>query len=433
MPSDKKTVEMSEDDIRSSIRKLLDANLYHGYCDALQTEYWTIHPSPGTYPFQYFWDTCLHAFILTSLDEAELATKTLRSLYALQADDGFVGHMLYWDRLTPGVWTDTFQAKFADLNRPHMSALIQPPLSPQAVQRVWHHTNDNGFLKEMVPKMKKHFDWLAANRDLDGDGLLTIVNMFESGIDWKPSMDSIYGHTGQVNQSLYDKVISNDYYNFINNYDHIKTRAEAPFLVKEVAFNTIYARNLEVLSMLCKQIGDSDGSARYDELSKKVNHAIQSKMYDSQAAAFWDLRAPNDQPLKTLTPTIFFPIALPTTTTEQARAILDKHFHNTQEFATTYPLPSVAANDPSYDPAASKFLWRGPTWALYNWYVYQALFYNGFAAEAQTLRVSIRALISKSGFREYYHPTSGVGGGAQHFTWSGLILDMLTDTGAQHI
>ena len=424
---------MSEAEIRQNIKKLLDSNLRHGYSDAFQTEYWTIHPSPETYPFQYFWDTCLHALILINLDEAELATKTLRSLYAMQAEDGFVGHMLYWDRLTPATWTDTFQAKFEDLNRPHMSALVQPPLSAQALYRIWHHTKDDAFLQEMLPKLKKHFDWLAAHRDLDGDGLLTIINMFESGIDWKPTMDAVYKHDGTASQGLYDKVIGNDYFHFVNNYDPAKAKVKAPFLVKEVAFNTIYARNLEVLSKLCKQVGDSDGAVKYDNLSQKVNNAIQTKMYDSQDAAFWDLRAPDDQPLKTLTPTIFFPIILPTTTHDQARAILDKHFHNEQEFATTYPLPSVAVNDPSFDPAASKFLWRGPTWMLYNWYIYQALFHNGFEAEAETLRSSTLMLIGKSGFREYYNPMSGEGGGAQHFTWSGLVLDMLTQSEAPHV
>jgi hypothetical protein len=420
---------LSRDEIHERARKLLAANTNHGYCDYFQTEYWTIHPSPGTYPFQYFWDSCLHAFILTSLGEADLAARNFRSLYAMQGDDGFVGHMLYWDRLIPAVWTDSFQARFADQNRPHMSAFIQPPLSAQALHRIWHHTKDDDFLREMLPKVKKHFDWLANHRDFDGDGLLGILNMFESGIDWKPSQDELYCDKTKSGDKLYARVIGNDFHNFVNDYDC----DQAPVKIKEVATNTIYARNLETLSQLCTQINDPDAE-KYDKRAENVRNSIQNIMYDDAAAAFWDVTCGDNRPLKTLTPTIFFPIALPNTTKAQAQKILDTHFHNKDEFATEYPLPSVAANDSSYDPAASKFLWRGPTWALYNWYVYQALFYNDFQNEAQILRDSIHKLMTKSGFREYYNPSTGEGGGAEHFTWSGLLIDMLKeDDSSPHV
>ncbi|MGH7195983.1 MAG: amylo-alpha-1,6-glucosidase [Candidatus Saccharimonadales bacterium] len=419
---------LSKEEINKKVRVLLEANTNHGYSEEFQTEYWTIHPSPGTYPFQYFWDSCLHAFILTTLGEADLAARNFRSLYAMQGDDGFVGHMLYWDKLIPGVWTDSFQARFADQSHPHMSAFIQPPLSAQALHRIYYHTKDDEFLKEMLPKVKKHFDWLAANRDLDGDGLLTIFNMFESGIDWKPSQDELYCDKQAASDELYAKVIGNDFNNFINDYDYAKTKIR----IKEVATNTIYARNLATLAELCR-IASDDASTRYDALAKKVEASIQEIMYDDNDAAFWDVTSGDNRPLKTLTPTIFFPIALVSTSRDQAQTIIDKHFHNPSEFATEFPLPSVAANDPSYDPSASKFLWRGPTWALYNWYVFQALFYNDFQAEAESLRGSLLGLMSQSGFREYYNPASGEGGGAEHFTWSGLIVDMLTKTDAPHI
>lgn len=420
---------LSKDAIHEKVRALLAANTNHGYSETFQCEYWTIHPSPGTYPFQYFWDSCLHAFILTTLGEAELAAKNFRSLYAMQADDGFVGHMLYWDKLTPGVWTDAFQARFHDQEQPHMTAFVQPPLSAQALHRIWFYTHDDDYLKEMLVKVKKHFDWLATHRDFDGDGLLTIFSMFESGIDWKPSQDELYGNKTQAADELYAAVIGNDYQNFIHDYDPTQTRIR----IKEVAFNTIYARNLETLAELCRQVGDSDAEM-YDARSQKVSAAIQEIMYDEQDAAYWDVTTGDNRSLKTLTPTIFFPIILPSTTHERAETILAKHFRNPEEFATEYPLPSVAVNDPSYDPNASKFLWRGPTWALYNWYIYQALYYNDFHDDAEKLRMSIHELMSQSGFREYYNPETGEGGGAEHFTWSGLLVDMLDDNAeAPHV
>jgi hypothetical protein len=34
-------------------------------------------------------------------------------------------------------------------------------------------------------------------------------------------------------------------------------------------------------------------------------------------------------------------------------------------------------------------------------------------------------LIDVSGFREYYNPHTGEGGGANEFCWPGLVLDMI--------
>ncbi len=45
--------------------------------------------------------------------------------------------------------------------------------------------------------------------------------------------------------------------------------------------------------------------------------------------------------------------------------------------------------------------------------------------EADRLLNSMKELITKSGFREYYDPLSGEGYGAKNFTWPGLILDMM--------
>lgn len=419
--------ELSNDQIRTQIKELLTNNINKGYSEQYQTQYCVIQPSPDTYPYQYFWDSCLHIFILTALGEHDMASEVLRSLYGMQDEDGFVGHMQYWDKLVPATWTDVFQSRFEGQDHPHMSALVQPPLSAQALQRIWYHTKDRQLLEEMVPKLKKHFDWLADNRDFDGDGLLTIITMFESGMDWKPTMDPVLGHHGQGNKELFDKAVEVDYHNFLLDYDLPKIYESGKFLVKEVAFNTIYAQNLGALSKLCEEIGDGE-ARKYSDLADKVSKAIREKMYDAEAAAFWDLHGPEDTPLKILTPTIFFPIVLPVTTDEMAKSIIDKHLFNPDEFGLDYPLPSVAKNEPSFDPEESQYLWRGPTWVLYNWFVYQCLFYKDFKDEAQRLRESIRSLIQKSGLREYYNPLTGEGYGAKQFTWSGVVVDMLNLT-----
>jgi glycogen debranching enzyme len=78
----------------------------------------------------------------------------------------------------------------------------------------------------------------------------------------------------------------------------------------------------------------------------------------------------------------------------------------------------------AFFPGETPFLWRGPTWAFTNWFLYHALHKRGFEERAERLRRSLMELVEKSGFREYYDPRTGEGHGAREFTWSGLLVDM---------
>ena len=45
----------------------------------------------------------------------------------------------------------------------------------------------------MVPKLVRYFTWWKNNRDVDGNGLVTILHPWESGIDLSPAYDPALG------------------------------------------------------------------------------------------------------------------------------------------------------------------------------------------------------------------------------------------------
>lgn len=104
---------------------------------------------------------------------------------------------------------------------------------------------------------------------------------------------------------------------------------------------------------------------------------------------------------------------------------MDTHFFDSEEFDTPFPIPSVAKNHTSFNPTESIYIWRGPTWIVSNWFLHQFLMEKGYNKEADELIDSIKKLIDKSGFREYYNPFTGEGYGAKDFTWAGLVTDMI--------
>lgn len=414
----------------SEARRLFLHNLKEGYSRLLDRHYCYIAPSPERYPFQWFWDSCFHVIVLARLGECELAKRALRSLFAMQEDDGFVGHMVFWRNVLPTRPSDILQARpsLRDL-RPHMSALIQPPFVATALLRLFEASGDRVFLGELYARVRLYHEWLAAHRDLDGDGLITIITPFESGMDWKPSYDAVVGYARRITpqrlytRSLYWKVIQVDALNFTDRYAMRRIRERADFLVKDAGFNAIYALDLGAMERLARLIGDD--AERFAARRRRVVQSMLRLMYDPGEAAFLDVQEPGHRKLRTLTPTIFFPLAAPEIGDDVARSVLDAHWNRDQEFAVPLPLPSVATSDPSFYPGRTPFIWRGPMWAMINWFLYHALKKRGFAAHADELRRALSAAVERSGFREYYDPFTGEGHGAESFTWSALLLDMV--------
>lgn len=219
-------------------------------------------------------------------------------------------------------------------------------------------------------------------------------------------------------------MISIDFRNFWHNYDQQKIRRKDKFRVEDACFNTIYAQNLRAMAELCEELDDID-AGKYRERYKKVKDSILKLMYDEVDAAFYDVYSEKNKKLRILTPTIFFPVILEGIPEEICKKIMDRHFYNENEFSTEFPIPSLAINDPAFNPEESLYLWRGPTWIFNNWFMHQFLMEKDYLEEAKELLDSILKAINKSGFREYYNPFTGEGFGAENFTWGGLILDMI--------
>jgi len=154
---------MDEEKLKNKVKHLLYSNIQQGESMLLGKNYSFIAPSPYTYPFQFWWDTFFHVFILCNLDEYDLAKKNIESLFAQQDHDGFIGHMIFWKKILPRNKSDILQAKpTLKYIRPHMSSLIQPTLAAKAVERIYTDTGDKYFLYSMIPKLKKYYDWLVS-------------------------------------------------------------------------------------------------------------------------------------------------------------------------------------------------------------------------------------------------------------------------------
>ena len=139
-------------------------------------------PAPSRYPWQWYWDSCFAAIVWRRFDPAR-ARAELESLLAAQRPDGFIGHTIFWDR---PVSLDALPFYNVASRDAFQTETIQPPLL------AWAWRIAVGDPAE-EPRIAAQLDWLAANRDLEGDGLLWIVQPDESGLDASPKFDPVWG------------------------------------------------------------------------------------------------------------------------------------------------------------------------------------------------------------------------------------------------
>ena len=403
---------------------MLTGNRQAGTSDWDGMKYDFVCPSPTHYPFQWFWDSAFHAIALLHVDP-ELSKQELRCLMQGAQPDGFIAHMLMWEREAHAHWLK--EEYSIRLGHPYFTATIQPPVIARAVERIFEATGDKDFVREMLPPMVRFFDWLARVRDPDNDGLVALIQPDESGLDASPKYDKAMGIPYDPPADTLP-TLKRSMQRLFDAYQDVPPEKQPlldVFLFEDVMMNSIYADGLRVLATLSRAVGAPDAD-RFERASKRTLDALMAKCWDQDAGVFWDLSGVAEERAKVLTFTSLFPLILPDLDPGVAKRLVQEHLLNEKEFWTPYPVPSVAANDPTFDPTwQTKTTWRGPTWVNVNWYLYWGLRTHGFNDVATELARRTIAMQARGGIREFYDPFTAEGYGATDFGWSTLSLDLI--------
>jgi len=416
---------MTDAQLREAAERQLRANLRRGVSSLNGRAYSFCVPSNVTYPFQWFWDSCFHAIVWSHID-IEQAKEELRTLLRAQRKSGRIPHRIAWEKMR--VYPYRFYLHSRSLRRPTASRLVQPPLLAQAIEAVYHRSNDRAFLEQTLPGTERFYRWLAANRDPDGDTLVSIIHPYESGLDHKPSFDRVFGLHKPSAIGCATAVRALDVWNWALGYDLPRIFRADRFNVEEALFNCVYAQGLSAMGRLWSEVGDSAKAAEFEPWSRGVEGAIRSRMR-GEDGLYYDLYSRSETHLPTKTVTSLFPLILDAIPKREAQQLVRKHLTRADEFWTPFPVPTVAVDEPSFEPSFKSpmrsGLWRGPTWVSTNWFLVHGLLKHGYTDEAKHITSRTRQLIEKHGFREFYHPYTGEAYGAPGFGWSTLIIDMM--------
>jgi len=400
-------------------------------------------PSPISYPFQWFWDSCFHAIILTRLGDLDQAKAEIESLLAWQDKDGFMAHIIFWDttkmELHPWHWnwleTKPFFSFLPFMPKPRISAEIQSPVIAQAVEQIANVSQDKLWLKKVLPKLALYYDWLEKYRDADQDSLITIIASFESGLDQSPAYDPVLGLNPEKPPTAKEILKRNkqvSLWHSLIGYHPKLILALEKFLVEDVLVNSIYAQGLTSLARLMESCGQIEEAKRFKNRAKKVTAALLAKCWDEKAGFFWNLYSKKEKQAKVKTIIGLMPLIIEDLPKEVAKRLVEEHLLNTNEFFLPFPIPSVARDEKTFSPSgvekdgSASPLWRGTTWINTNWFIIQGLRQHGYTELANELSQKTIQLVARHGFREYYDPITGEPGpkSAENFGWSALVVDL---------
>ena len=107
---------VTEDDrsaIRATCAAVLEENWRQGRRRIDGVQYGYTCPSPGHYPWQWYWDSCFAAIAWRRFDALRSRVE-LTSLLAAARTDGFIGHTIFWNTPLRGVRRFTYNILSGD-------------------------------------------------------------------------------------------------------------------------------------------------------------------------------------------------------------------------------------------------------------------------------------------------------------------------------
>ncbi|MCM8756963.1 MAG: flagellar biosynthesis protein FlgM, partial [Candidatus Omnitrophica bacterium] len=253
----------------------------------------------------WLWDSVFNALGLKFF-YPEIAWELIASVLEQQKKDGMIAHLMYPDGQT--------------------SQITQPPVLAWGCWQIYQTLKDKNILRYSLPRLEKYLTWDLTHRDNNKNGLLEwhlVANKRcrcgESGLDNSPRFD-------------------------------LGTPLDA------VDFSVFASQDMKCLSLIAEELGNKERASFWLKKSQALAEKILDYFWDETTGFFYDKDLlGNFVRLKSCTG--FLPLLLevvPQAKIERLAACLE----NPEEFGTAFPVPTVAANEPSW----SRDMWRGPTW-----------------------------------------------------------------------
>lgn len=314
--------------------------------------YEAMMPSKIHYVGLWLWDSAMHALAYRHADP-ELARNQLRAMLEHQLADGMLPDAVFDEGIV------------STIDHPITAQVTKPPILAWAALKLDETAPNLDFLREIYQPLVRWNAWWFSMNDDDVDGLAQYNHPYSSGLDDSPLWD--FGMP-----------------------------VESPDL------NTYLCVQMGSLAMIAEGLGmDAEGAMWRRRATAIVRRMIED-FWDEKAGLFRAFHG--DQPVPVVTPFNLYPLwtgQLP----DAMRDRIVTHLADTDEFWGEYAIPTVARNDPRFEPET---MWRGPVWANVNYFFIEALRQVGEHALARRLRdKTLDLVMAQPSIYEYYSADTG--------------------------
>lgn len=311
-----------------------------------------------------------------------LAKDNIRVMFDYQQSDGMVIDCIY---------TDPKENNARD---------SKPPLACWAVDEIWKATADTAFVKEMYPKLLAYYKWWYKKRDHDGNGICEFGSTDGTleAAAWESGMDNAIRFDGA-------RMLKNGENAWSINQE-------------SVDLNGYLAYEYIILKKFSKILNE-----KFDE--PDMRSRIADYFFDTKNGYFFDRRLTDGSFVREPGCEGYLPFWTKIATQEQWK-MAKKTLEDKTKFSTYIPFPTIAADNPKYDPNG---YWRGPIWLDQTYYAIEGFRNYGEQAKADmyTRQVfdRLEGLTADAPIYENYDTFTGKGLQASHFSWSAAHLLML--------
>ncbi len=319
-------------------------------------------PNRGGYPTHFLWDSAFQNLAYEKMNPA-LARDSILQLTDNIRADGRISHFHC------STWS-----------RPRHT---QPALVGWMTLRYLDEVeNDRELMNRVFPALEANNHWWL-NQRMTRHGLIFCDDGLETGQDDSPRFDN--------------------------------------GAILAVDMNSYAVNQMRCTAEIARRLGKKRKAGYWEREADALAARIVQLLYDPEENLFFDADAKTGRRQNLFTSSAFLPLwAGVPLSRERTEAMIRDQLLNLARFFGAVPFPSVAYDQPCYQPEQ---WWRGPTWPSIFWLVLGVLKKYGFEAEHREAQSRLHELmIQDKKLHELYNSQTGQGMGNEEQGWSAAVF-----------
>lgn len=269
---------------------------------------------------------------------------------------------------------------------------------------VYKLTRDRAFLEQLYSSSRRFYEYYTANRDSDGDGLC----------EW--GAHAVLESVRDARVAVWDEVAW-------------------PTHFEALDLNCMLVNEARSLAAMAREMGLEQEATAFDADADSRSALINELMWDDQTGFYYhvdkedhDFSYEQSGDLKRREIIGLLPLWAGVASEERAARLVET-LTDTSAFWRPYGIPSLAADDPYYNP---KGYWNGPVWVEWQYLITRGLQRYGYEEEAREITLRLARNMAEMLARdhtlwEFYSPDDPWGGWHHTYIWAGCINRMLLD------